>query len=157
MIVCFLLFSIPLYPSSVCYRSLTPVLLREVLLTTACSTTKFFIGRVSLFEDNRERKSSAQISNRPLNLCIVHFSQPSASFYITVEQLVQAPVNSYPDIEAKEQEGTRNRTVAATNMNATSSRAHTIITINFTQKAPNAAGESMTKQSSINLVDLAGR
>lgn len=68
-----------------------------------------------------------------------------------------APVNSYAEIEAKEQEGTRNRTVAATNMNATSSRAHTIVAINFTQKALNDAGQSMTKQASINLVDLAGR
>ena len=66
-------------------------------------------------------------------------------------------MNSYAEIEAKEQEGTRNRTVAATQMNATSSRAHTIVAINFTQKAPNEAGESMTKQASINLVDLAGR
>ena len=30
------------------------------------------------------------------------------------------PVNSYADIEAKTEEGTRNRTVASTNMNATS-------------------------------------
>lgn len=66
-------------------------------------------------------------------------------------------MNSYAEIEAKEQEGTRNRTVAATNMNATSSRAHTIVAINFVQKAPNEAGESMTKQATINLVDLAGR
>jgi len=76
---------------------------------------------------------------------------------VSVEQLTAAAVNSYAEIESKEQEGTRNRTVAATNMNATSSRAHTIVAINFTQKAPNAAGESMTKQASINLVDLAGR
>ncbi len=31
-------------------------------------------------------------------------------------------------------QGTKNRTIAATNMNATSSRAHTIVAINFTQK-----------------------
>lgn len=41
-------------------------------------------------------------------------------------------------------------------MNATSSRAHTIVTVNFTQKAEDAAGTSMTKSSAINLVDLAG-
>ena len=77
--------------------------------------------------------------------------------FISVEQLTAAAVNSYAEIESKEQEGTRNRTVAATQMNATSSRAHTIVAINFTQKAPNEAGESMTKQATINLVDLAGR
>lgn len=37
------------------------------------------------------------------------------------------------------------------------SRAHTIVGINFTQKSPNAEGQSMTKTSVINLVDLAGR
>ncbi|XP_035688755.1 kinesin-like protein KIF28P [Branchiostoma floridae] len=80
---------------------------------------------------------------------------PSKGFY--VEQLVTAPVSSYDDIDRKINEGTRNRTVAATNMNATSSRAHTIVAINFSQKAPNEAGQSMTKSSVINLVDLAGR
>ena len=76
---------------------------------------------------------------------------------IPVEQQQVAPVSSYADIEGKIAEGTRNRTVAATNMNATSSRAHTIVAINFTQKAKNDAGKSMTKTSIINLVDLAGR
>ena len=49
----------------------------------------------------------------------------------------------------------RNRTVAATQMNATSSRAHTIITIEFKQikKVGDAKSE---KISMINLVDLAG-
>ena len=41
-------------------------------------------------------------------------------------------------------------------MNATSSRAHTIITINFVQKYKNPAGKEMSKSSMINLVDLAG-
>ncbi|KAI0211658.1 Kinesin-related protein 1 [Lamellibrachia satsuma] len=73
-----------------------------------------------------------------------------------VEQLMTVPVNSYTEIDSKINEGTKNRTVASTNMNATSSRAHTIVAINFTQKSPNAAGQSMTKTSVINLVDLAG-
>lgn len=68
-----------------------------------------------------------------------------------------SPVRSYADIEGRIAEGTVNRTVAATNMNATSSRAHTVVAINFAQKAKNEAGKSMTKTSIINLVDLAGR
>ncbi|XP_076810506.1 kinesin-like protein KIF28 isoform X2 [Clavelina lepadiformis] len=79
---------------------------------------------------------------------------PQKGFY--VEQLQVAPVSNYSDIEARIAEGTRNRTLAATNMNATSSRAHTIVAINFAQKAKNEAGKSMTKTSIINLVDLAG-
>lgn len=51
--------------------------------------------------------------------------------------------------------GTKNRTVAATQMNATSSRAHTIITVEFRQIKK--VGQSKSeKVSMINLVDLAG-
>uniref|UniRef100_H2YJV5 Kinesin motor domain-containing protein n=1 Tax=Ciona savignyi TaxID=51511 RepID=H2YJV5_CIOSA len=79
-------------------------------------------------------------------------------FYIVlpVEQLQVSPVSDYAAVEGRIAEGTRNRTLAATNMNATSSRAHTIVAINFAQKAKNEAGKSMTKTSIINLVDLAG-
>ena len=49
----------------------------------------------------------------------------------------------------------RNRTVAATQMNATSSRAHTIITVEF--KQIQKVGDKKTEKiSMINLVDLAG-
>ena len=47
------------------------------------------------------------------------------------------PVASYAAIESKMEEGTQNRTVAATQMNATSSRAHTIVAITFIQKYKN--------------------
>lgn len=39
-----------------------------------------------------------------------------------VEDLTSVPVSSYLDIEKKMDEGTKQRTIAATNMNATSSR-----------------------------------
>lgn len=74
-----------------------------------------------------------------------------------VESLVSVPVKSYVDIDRKIQEGTKNRTVASTNMNATSSRAHTIVAITLTQKALNEkTKKNMTKTSIVNLVDLAG-
>lgn len=37
------------------------------------------------------------------------------------------------------------------------SRAHTIVAITFVQKTPNETGQSMTRTSVVNLVDLAGR
>ena len=46
---------------------------------------------------------------------------PKTGFY--VENLTTVPVNSYKEIEARIDEGTKNRTIAATNMNATSSRS----------------------------------
>lgn len=79
---------------------------------------------------------------------------PKQGFYADGLKIV--PVSSYADIEAKTEEGTRNRTVASTNMNATSSRAHTIVGITFVQKYINPAGEETAKTSIVNLVDLAG-
>ena len=65
------------------------------------------------------------------------------------------PVGNYQDIERRIVEGTENRTIAATNMNATSSRAHTVVTIHFDQVSKHDYGETK-KTSVINLVDLAG-
>lgn len=52
--------------------------------------------------------------------------------------------------------GTASRTVASTNMNATSSRAHTVVTITFDQFIKTTSSESK-KSSILNLVDLAGK
>lgn len=41
-------------------------------------------------------------------------------FVLAVESLVSVPVKSYEDIDGKIEEGTKIRTVASTNMNATS-------------------------------------
>ena len=53
--------------------------------------------------------------------------------------------------------GTANRTVASTNMNATSSRAHTVVTIIFDQISKDESGSETKKSSVMNLVDLAGK
>lgn len=52
--------------------------------------------------------------------------------------------------------GTASRTVASTNMNATSSRAHTVVTITFDQIIKSESGSETKKSSVMNLVDLAG-
>lgn len=72
-----------------------------------------------------------------------------------VESLKICDVSSYEDISNLIDQGTKARTIASTNMNATSSRAHTIVAIHFKQKAL-VGGKSMTRTSTINLVDLAG-
>uniref|UniRef100_A0A0N5AP36 Kinesin-like protein n=1 Tax=Syphacia muris TaxID=451379 RepID=A0A0N5AP36_9BILA len=80
---------------------------------------------------------------------------PKNGFY--VEGLKSVPVNSYKEIEKKMDQGTKQRTIAATNMNANSSRAHTIVKIQFTQKIGKKGDPgNTTKTSQINLVDLAG-
>eukprot|EP00050_Salpingoeca_kvevrii_P021558 m.112316 g.112316 ORF g.112316 m.112316 type:complete len:1027 (-) comp9395_c0_seq1:200-3280(-) len=80
----------------------------------------------------------------------------AASGKFFVQGLKMVPVGSYREIELRMQEGTSNRTVAATKMNATSSRAHTVVTIMFDQIRKNDAGQETKKSSEINLVDLAG-
>lgn len=74
---------------------------------------------------------------------------------VYVEGLSKHAVDSYAAIQDKMAEGNHNRTIAATQMNATSSRAHTIITIEFKQKDL-VDGRTIEKFSVINLVDLAG-
>ena len=82
--------------------------------------------------------------------------QHPMSGYFYPQGLRVAPVGSYTDIEHRISEGTENRTIAAKNMNATSSRAHTVVTIYFDQFIKTSHGETK-KTSVINLVDLAGR
>jgi kinesin family member 13 len=76
---------------------------------------------------------------------------------VYVEDLSKTPCTSYAEISAVLDKGNNNRTVAATQMNATSSRAHTVLTICFTQIMYDDTGKPLNrKQSNINLVDLAG-
>lgn len=74
---------------------------------------------------------------------------------VYIPGLKDEPVATYKQIDKKMQEGTMNRTVASTKMNATSSRAHTIFGIMFTKIVTDGELRSETV-SKINLVDLAG-
>ncbi|CAB3378476.1 Hypothetical predicted protein [Cloeon dipterum] len=74
-----------------------------------------------------------------------------------VEDLSKLAVTSYQDIHDLIDEGNKARTVAATNMNETSSRSHAVFTIFFTQQRFDADTSLTTeKVSKISLVDLAG-
>lgn len=74
-----------------------------------------------------------------------------------VEDLSKLAVTSYQDIHDLIDEGNKARTVAATNMNETSSRSHAVFTIFFTQQRFDKLTELSTeKVSKISLVDLAG-
>jgi hypothetical protein len=95
---------------------------------------------------------------------------------VHVEGLLCAPVASYAQVERLMSEGTKNRTIAATNMNETSSRAHTICSLKLTSTRVSSSSSSSSESSNggsgsgglqntikavdrtslINLVDLAG-
>ena len=72
-----------------------------------------------------------------------------------VQGLKKSAVQSYEQIEKVQDIGTANRTVGATLMNATSSRAHTIVTISLTQLIKED-GRTKEMTSDIVVVDLAG-
>ncbi|XP_068611951.1 kinesin-like protein KIF1C [Brachionichthys hirsutus] len=74
-----------------------------------------------------------------------------------VEDLSKLAVTGFPDIRDLMDAGNKSRTVAATNMNETSSRSHAVFTIVFTQRRRDQmTGLDTEKVSRISLVDLAG-
>ncbi|XP_063042635.1 kinesin-like protein KIF1C isoform X2 [Engraulis encrasicolus] len=74
-----------------------------------------------------------------------------------VEDLSKLAVTSYSDIHDLMNCGNKARTVAATNMNETSSRSHAVFTIVFTQRRRDQMTSLDTeKVSKVSLVDLAG-
>ncbi|EGR27133.1 kinesin motor domain protein [Ichthyophthirius multifiliis] len=93
-----------------------------------------------------------QVTKRPHGGLKIRQNQ-SVGFY--VDGLTKHPVESYKSIEKIMEVGTQNRTVASTQMNACSSRAHTIIIIQFKQIEIRDT-RKFEKLSVINLVDLAG-
>lgn len=80
---------------------------------------------------------------------------PSTGPY--VEDLAKLVVGSFEEIENLMDEGNKARTVAATNMNQTSSRSHAVFTLMLTQKKIDEQTKmAMEKVAKISLVDLAG-
>jgi kinesin family protein 1 len=80
---------------------------------------------------------------------------PSTGPY--VEDLAKLVVSSFNEIEHLMDEGNKARTVAATNMNETSSRSHAVFTLTLTQKRHDVEMKMSTeKVAKISLVDLAG-
>jgi kinesin family protein 13 len=108
--------------------------------------------------------SMLEIYNEKVQDLFIHASKrPSGGLKIResktvgvfVEGLTKHPVTSYEEISNKMEDGYENRTIGSTAMNATSSRAHTIVTIEFRQ-IQIVSGKKCEKLSMINLVDLAG-
>ena len=80
---------------------------------------------------------------------------PSTGPY--VEDLAKLVVGGFQEIENLMDEGNKARTVAATNMNETSSRSHAVFTLMLTQKKMDTETKmEAEKVAKISLVDLAG-
>ena len=118
--------------------------------------------RVSYLEIyNEELHDLLGLSEPPLPLRIFEDNKGSSSrsaggSMMTVHNLEEVPVTSASDIFPILERGQAKRQVAATKMNATSSRSHAIFSITIHIKESNAEGEDLLKVGKLNLVDLAG-
>ena len=137
-------------------RGIVPIISEEIfkIASEKTSESKSFKIEFSMLEIYNEKVQDlmARIEDRPTSGLKIRQSKKHGVF---VDKLSKHLVKSYEDIEEKMAHGNKNRTIAATQMNASSSRAHTIISIELTQKEI-IYGNVTEKFSVINLVDLAG-
>ena len=75
---------------------------------------------------------------------------------VFVKDLTQIQVDTISKMEYYMEYGFKNRAVRATNMNAESSRSHSIFTIYIDSQENDEKGNEKYKASKLNLVDLAG-
>ncbi|KAK9454103.1 hypothetical protein V1511DRAFT_461141 [Dipodascopsis uninucleata] len=116
------------------------------------NTNKYTV-EVSYLEIYNERVRDLLNPKNKSNLRVRE--HPSLGPY--VEDLSRLAVSTFEDIENLMDEGNKARTIAATNMNETSSRSHAVFTIILTEKVTDGNRNIDTeKVSRISLVDLAG-
>ncbi|XP_060063153.1 kinesin-like protein KIF28 [Ylistrum balloti] len=137
-------------------RGIVPITCDELFKTMATNTdtNKRFEVTFSMLEIYNEQVRDLLSRENPKGGLQVRQNPKLGLFY--VEGLKKVPVGSYVEIEKRMDQGTANRTVASTNMNATSSRAHTVVSITFDQIIKSETGSETKKSSVMNLVDLAG-
>ena len=137
-------------------KGIVPITCEEIFKTIEQnkSEDKIYEVQVSMLEIYNEKVQDLLIppKQRPNGGLRIRESKLLGIF---VEGLTKYPVTSYEQIAQKMDEGYQNRTIGSTLMNATSSRAHTIVTIEFRQITLLNKKRS-EKLSRINLVDLAG-
>ena len=137
-------------------KGIVPMICEELLNGKHLKKTKKtdFVLSVSMLEIYNEKVQDLliPIKNRTKSGLKV---RENTKIGIFVENLSKVQVSSYSEIEEVINKGNENKTLASTLMNANSSRAHTIITLELIQKKF-ALTKTTEKQSIIHLVDLAG-
>ena len=137
-------------------KGIVPISCEEIFkrITNNSNPAIHYEVEVSMLEIYNEKVQDllVPINKRPPTGLKIRESKALGVF---VADLTKYPVSSYEEISNKMDEGYQNRTIGSTLMNNTSSRAHTIVTIEF--KQVNTEGKLKSeKLSKINLVDLAG-
>lgn len=136
-------------------KGIVPIACEQIFKRMSKSETLTYEVQVSMLEIYNEKVQDLLIDSnqRPPSGLKVRENKLLGPY---VEGLTKYPVTSYDEISRKMEEGNDNRTIGSTLMNATSSRAHTIITIEFKQIESIPGKPKSEKISVINLVDLAG-
>ena len=137
-------------------KGIVPIICDEILNgQTLVNTDKFsFQVMISMLEIYNEKIQDLliPINKRPKGGLTVR-EHPRVGVY--VEDLSKYTVKTYKEIDEIINNGNKNKTLGATLMNATSSRAHTIIILELVQREAGPA-RTTEKTSVVNLVDLAG-
>lgn len=119
-------------------RGIIPCACEELFRRIEANTDDSVLYKVesSMMEIYNERVRDLFNPKNPMNATGLKVREnPKTGPY--VDGLAMLPVGDYKQIDRLMEEGTKARTVAATQMNATSSRAHTIFTIILTQTVTN--------------------
>ena len=137
-------------------RGIVPIISQEVfnVAKEQKSDSKSFHIKFTMLEIYNEKVQDLMLNINKRNKAGLKIRE-SKKHGVFVQGLSKHVVKSYTEIESKMMEGNENRTIASTQMNKNSSRAHTIISIELTQKEI-IYGNVTEKFSVINLVDLAG-
>lgn len=86
-------------------------------------------------------------------MCIQEDSQRKMTI---VTPMTEIPVTDMHQVVHRLRDALKRRSVAATNMNEQSSRAHTIFRLNFVIQDRGRAGRARVRYSTLTFVDLAG-
>ncbi|ESU44246.1 Kinesin-like protein [Giardia duodenalis] len=144
-------------PASEAEAGIIPRVGRELFRRAAASDAETQVS-VSFLEIYNERLRDLLVPAAGAKELKIR-QDPTAGVF--VQNLSHHAVADYDAIQRLIELGDKNRTVAATNMNATSSRSHSVFAIEVVQTAVlrNDAGEEVgrhVKRASVSLVDLAG-
>eukprot|EP01116_Phalansterium_solitarium_P004864 TRINITY_DN1604_c0_g4_i2.p1 TRINITY_DN1604_c0_g4~~TRINITY_DN1604_c0_g4_i2.p1 ORF type:complete len:861 (-),score=300.97 TRINITY_DN1604_c0_g4_i2:520-3102(-) len=133
-------------------RGLIPNSFQHVFDACVPTAEKQFLVRASYLEIYNEniRDLLAENPDNKLEL------KEHPEYGVYVKDLKAEVVKTVNEMDLVMRKGNTNRSVAATNMNATSSRSHSIYTITIESSEIGLDGKPALRQGKLNLVDLAG-
>ena len=131
-----------------------PEAAENLVVRVSCSMLEIYNGRVRDLFALKKKKGGGDVKADTGGLKVR--MDPIKGPY--AEGLTQKVCRSYANVDALMQRGLKARTMAATAMNETSSRAHTMFQLLITQarEDPARRGQKSYKASVVSLIDLAG-